>query len=236
VRPGSMLGYSYYHSDRRNQPVSKKSKKSKSGRSTHKQTVPSSKLLLYLALILGVMVLINLASRFTTPKVPSNAPVIATTTTKHTSTKTASVAPVNACKSNTLDKQIIVSVGLRTLYACDKGTQVYTSPVVTGISYLAADITPIGTYTIYSKQTDTTLTGSDSTGNWNDHVYYWMPFLVNQYGTYGLHDATWRKNSDFGNIDPNSANASHGCVELPLSTAKWIYNWAVVGTPVTINS
>jgi lipoprotein-anchoring transpeptidase ErfK/SrfK len=101
---------------------------------------------------------------------------------------------------------------------------------------LAADLTPTGTYHIQSKQTDLYLNGSDDTGSWHDHVYYWMPFLNNQYGTYGFHDATWRSDGDFGNIDPYSSNASHGCVELPLATAKWIYGWAPIGTQLTIQA
>ncbi len=67
-----------------------------------------------------------------------------------------------------------------------------------------------------------------------DPVHYWMPFLQNKHGIYGFHDATWRSNNDFGNIDPNSKKASHGCVELPLNASSWIYNWAPVGTTVTI--
>ena len=98
----------------------------------------------------------------------------------------------------------------------------------------AADMTPTGTYYISSKVTDTVLKGSDATGSWDDPVSYWMPFLHDGYGTYGFHDATWRADSDFGNIDPNSTNASHGCVELPLSTAAWLYNWAAIGTAVAI--
>jgi lipoprotein-anchoring transpeptidase ErfK/SrfK len=80
------------------------------------------------------------------------------------------------------------------------------------------------------------LTGCDTTGCWKDPVYYWMPFLDNQYGSYGFHDATWRADSAFGNINPDSADASHGCVETPLATAKWLYNWDQVGTTVTIES
>jgi lipoprotein-anchoring transpeptidase ErfK/SrfK len=63
-----------------------------------------------------------------------------------------------------------------------------------------------------------------------------MPFLDNQYGTYGFHDATWRKASEFGNISPTSQEASHGCIELPLASQKWLYNWAPVGTTVTVES
>ena len=127
-----------------------------------------------------------------------------------------------------------MSLSARHLWACDGPNTVYDSAVVTGIQYLPADLTPTGTYHIYAKQTNRTLTGSDSTGIWNDYVYYWMPFLDNQYGTYGFHDATWRAASDFGNVDPNSANASHGCVELPLGAAKWLYNWAQVGATVQV--
>jgi len=140
------------------------------------------------------------------------------------------------CAENSLDKMIIVSVGERHLWACQHHKVVYDTPVVTGMENLSADLTPRGTYHIYEKQTNTTLTGSDSTGNWSDPVYYWMPFLQNQYGTYGFHDATWRANSDFGNIDPNSSKASHGCVELPLNSSRWLYSWAPVGTTVTVKS
>ncbi len=140
------------------------------------------------------------------------------------------------CSTNSMDKLIIVSVAERHMWACQHHQVVYDAPVVTGMENIPADLTPRGTYHIYSKQTDTTLTGSDSTGSWSDPVHYWMPFLDNQHGTYGFHDATWRSNNDFGNIDPNSKNASHGCVELPLNSSSWLYNWAPVGTTVTVKN
>ena len=140
----------------------------------------------------------------------------------------------NRCASVTVAQDIIVSISQRHLWACAGTTQVYDSAVVTGMENLPADLTPTGTYHIYAKQTGLYLNGSDSTGSWHDYVYYWMPFLSNQYGVYGFHDATWRKPSDFGAISPYSSNASHGCVELPLATAKWLYGWAPVGTAVSI--
>jgi lipoprotein-anchoring transpeptidase ErfK/SrfK len=63
-----------------------------------------------------------------------------------------------------------------------------------------------------------------------------MPFLNNQHGTYGFHDATWRPDNEFGTVSPDSSEASHGCVELPLATSAWLYAWAPVGTTVTIQS
>lgn len=138
------------------------------------------------------------------------------------------------CADNTEDRLIIVSIERQHLWACQNHAVRYNSPVVTGREKLVENQTPRGTYHIYAKQTDTTLTGSDSNGQWSDSVRYWMPFLDNQYGTYGFHDATWRPSSDFGNINPDSDKASHGCINLPLATAQWLYDWAPVGTTVTV--
>jgi hypothetical protein len=142
----------------------------------------------------------------------------------------------NFCAGNLLAQNIVVSITDRHLWACDRTQAVFDSAVVTGMENYPADLTPTGTYQIYAKTTDITLSGSDSTGSWNEFVNYWMPFLYNQYGAYGFHDATWRPATAFGNISPYSSNASHGCVETSLSTAKWLYNWVVVGTTVTIES
>ncbi len=171
-----------------------------------------------------------------------NARAVQAPSTKHNSAKTtvastpAATPPVNHCSGNTLSQLVLVSISDRHLWACDASEQVYDSAVVTGMAFLPADLTPTGTYHVYAKETDVYLKGSDSTGSWDDYVYYWMPFLENQYGIYGFHDATWRAPSAFGNISPNSTNASHGCVETPLATAKWLYNWSQIGTTVTIES
>jgi hypothetical protein len=232
VRPGSMLGYSYYHSSRSAYAHTHAPSKPKKSRP---KSLPTRKVFIYLAILLGILIALNFAGHFTDPKPSASAPVISPPPIAKS--KSQAPTPVNnACIGNNDSKHIFVSVSQRKLFACQQTKQVYVSPVVTGISYLQADITPIGTYSIYAKYTDTVLSGSDTTGSWNDHVNYWLPFLQNHFGIYGLHDATWRSNSDFGNISPNSANASHGCVELPLTTAKWVYNWVDVGTQVTINS
>lgn len=167
----------------------------------------------------------------------AHTPASSTASVVVKSTKPTKSTPVpSVCASNTLDMAVYISISQRHLWACAQATQEYDSPVVTGMENLAADLTPTGTYHIYAKQTGLYLDGSDSTGSWHDYVYYWMPFLSNQYGVYGFHDATWRQPADFGAISPYSSNASHGCVELPLATAKWLYGWAAVGTTVVINS
>jgi lipoprotein-anchoring transpeptidase ErfK/SrfK len=106
--------------------------------------------------------------------------------------------------------------------------------VITGMERIAADLTPIGVYRIYAKQTNLFLSGSDRTGAWHDWVHFWMPFLTNRYGVYGLHDATWRRPAAFGAISPASRHASHGCVELPLRAAAWLFHWSRIGATVTV--
>ena len=170
---------------------------------------------------------------------PTSSNHVATTTPKKTAPATSPAK--NYCADNTLSQLVLVSISKQHLWACDGTTTEYDSPVVTGMELYAADLTPPGTYHIYAKETNINLKGCDATGCWNDPVSYWMPWLDNQYGQYGFHDATWRTPSEFGNVNiyaPDTASVvgSHGCVELPLATAKWIYNWSVVGTTVTIES
>lgn len=84
-------------------------------------------------------------------------------------------------------------------------------------------ITPNGVFSIYYKSPDTYLEGAD----YRTFVNFWMPF----YGGYGLHDATWR--GVFGG-ENYLYNGSHGCVNLPYSSAATLFNYAPVGTPVIV--
>jgi lipoprotein-anchoring transpeptidase ErfK/SrfK len=199
--------------------------------------------LYYLAILLVVILLVIYT--IANPKKVQNRGVNSTSvnsqassTSPTTNSKSAAQASVNAsaCASNTISQLIVVSISQRHLWACDNATEVYNTAVITGNTNLAADLTPLGTYKIYTKLTNQDLKGCDSTGCWNDPVSYWLPFLENQYGTYGLHDATWRSPNDFGNISPSSSQASHGCVELPLSAGAWIYKWSNIGTTVIIKA
>jgi hypothetical protein len=218
IRPG-LASYNFYRSDRH--PVNR--------RAAAKPRRHYGGAILRLALVLVVAAGLlagwrTIASRPQKPPASSAAVV-----------QTAAVAGGSQeCAGNTESKLIIVSVSKRHLWACEKTKVSYNAPVVTGTEFIPSNKTPRGTYHIYAKQTDTVLTGTDSTGSWRDPVYYWMPFLDNEHGTFGFHDATWRPATDFGNIDPNSSKASHGCVNLSLATAKWLYAWAPVGTTVTV--
>lgn len=81
--------------------------------------------------------------------------------------------------------------------------------------------TPAGSYPLTYKQRNATLKGE----NYATPVSYWMPFN----GGIGLHDANWRKS--FGGTIYKT-NGSHGCVNLPPSAAKLIFENISAGDPV----
>lgn len=115
-----------------------------------------------------------------------------------------------------------IDLSAQKLWLYKNGERIITTSFVSG-SVAEGHRTPTGVYSIYAKQTDRYLTGAD----YRSFVHYWMPFL----GGYGLHDASWR--SSFGG-DIYLYNGSHGCVNLPSSAAKTIYNNISVGTKVIL--
>ena len=66
---------------------------------------------------------------------------------------------------------------------------------------------------------------------YNSYVNYWMCFIGNDYG---LHDATWRWDSEFGG-DTYTYNGSHGCINLPYEQAEQLYNLVHVGDKVVVH-
>lgn len=81
--------------------------------------------------------------------------------------------------------------------------------------------TPAGIYPLTYKERNATLKGE----GYSTPVSYWMPFN----GGIGLHDASWRS-SFGGTVYKNSG--SHGCVNLPPSAAKIIFEHISKGDPV----
>jgi lipoprotein-anchoring transpeptidase ErfK/SrfK len=80
--------------------------------------------------------------------------------------------------------------------------------------------TPTGTFAVQSKYTSTRMQGEDY--NVPD-----VPYAMFFSGGYAMHGAYWH--NSFG------TPISHGCINLQVSSARWLYNWADVGTPVVIH-
>ncbi|MEM7590311.1 MAG: L,D-transpeptidase [Cyanobacteria bacterium P01_A01_bin.83] len=103
------------------------------------------------------------------------------------------------------------------LFAWKGKTQAFSTVISTG---KANTPTHSGIYTVQRKYPIDRMRGADyDIPNVPDVLYFDRG--------YALHGAYWHNN--FG------TPMSHGCVNLPLSNAQWLFNWAQIGTPVIIH-
>ena len=86
----------------------------------------------------------------------------------------------------------------------------------------AATPTVTGTYKVYLQYESQTMRGENADGS--PYVVEDVPWVSYFYGGYAFHGAGWR--SSFG------YSGSHGCVNMPVSEAQWIYNWVDTNTVV----
>lgn len=122
---------------------------------------------------------------------------------------------------------IEVSLTEQHLWFFKDGKLVIESDFVSGLPTPERE-TQIGLYSIVSRETERYL-GTYEVQGYSSFVHYWMPFNGGQ----GLHDATWRDDSEFGG-STYKTNGSHGCVNLPLDAAKTIYENSHTGYPVIV--
>lgn len=141
--------------------------------------------------------------------------------TNYTIIKGSSFTYVAKFKKKPPAPYIKVSISKQKLWYYKYGKLQYTSYVVTGQKY--SHDTPTGIFKIRGKAREIYLIGPD----YKSFVNYWMPI----YGDIGLHDATWRWS--FGG-DIYTYNGSHGCINLPYKTAKYIFNNVSTGTTVKV--
>ena len=108
-----------------------------------------------------------------------------------------------------LDKQILV------LYRGD--APVFATLISTGKKKWE---TPIGVYRIVDKRERARMQADGATEQWNVAAVPWtMTFRKN----FALHGTYWH--------DLFGYRRSHGCVNLSISDAKWVFNWAQESTP-----
>ena len=129
-------------------------------------------------------------------------------------------------------KHIYVSIGQQHLWACTGDVLLTDTAVTTGASAITNvnDATPTGTSEITGKSRNIVLAGSDINGPWNDPVKFWMPFD----GGIGFHDSSWQT-FPYGS-DLYKTQGSHGCVHIPVAVIATLFDWAPVGTLVTVRS
>lgn len=131
--------------------------------------------------------------------------------------------PFQAVTPAAFGKLLEVDVNTKQLWAWENGVISRTFLVSAGAPETP---TPIGQYRIFSKLPVQDMKGFNPNGSkyLQPHVRWINYFLP---GGYAVHGNYWRPLSWFGNI-----NSSHGCVSLPETDAKWIYDFSPLGTTV----
>jgi lipoprotein-anchoring transpeptidase ErfK/SrfK len=117
----------------------------------------------------------------------------------------------------TRDRWIEINVSTQRLIAWEGNTPVYAVIVSTGVE---SHPTLIGSFKIQSKHRTARMRGED-------YDVPDVPFVMYYDGNYGIHGAYWHHS--FG------TPVSHGCVNVAVDHAEWLFNWAAIGTPVVVH-
>lgn len=89
--------------------------------------------------------------------------------------------------------------------------------------------TAMGSFEIYLRydKQDMTNEGYYPKGHEKYYLTKDVPWVQYFHNGYAFHGAPWR--SSFG------YSGSHGCINLPVSDAKWLYDWAGIGTRTEVH-
>ncbi|MBK8731173.1 MAG: L,D-transpeptidase family protein [Tetrasphaera sp.] len=118
------------------------------------------------------------------------------------------------------EKWVDVNLSNHTMTAYE-GSRAVIGPV-SMVNGAEATPTVTGTFSIYLKYATQTMRGANADGSSYESPD--VPWVAYFHGGYALHGAPWR--------DSFGYTGSHGCVNLPVPTAKQVYDWAPVGTVV----
>lgn len=120
-------------------------------------------------------------------------------------------------------RRVDVDLTAQSLTAYEGDTPVFSAPVATGKDGFN---TPTGTFAIYSKYPIETMSGSAGGETWNVPSIPWVQYIV---GGVAFHGTYWHDRWGTG------FRLSHGCVNLNIDDAQWLYEWADIGTQVDIH-
>lgn len=141
-----------------------------------------------------------------------------------TQTMNITTAAYQTINMNAYEKWIEVDISEQRTTAYERATPVNNFLIASGTK---GHETVLGEFTIWHKVRSQTMQGgSKASGD-----YYSIPnveWVSYFYKDYALHGAWWREK--FG------APASHGCVNMTNADAKWIFDWAPMGTKVIVHA
>src|SRR5699024_10202480 len=89
--------------------------------------------------------------------------------------------------------------------------------------------TATGTFEIYPRyeQQDMTNAANYPQAHPKDYHTEHVPWAQYLHRAYALHGAPWRSSCGY--------SGAGGCVNMPVSDAKWLYDWASIGTKTVVH-
>ncbi|NTV62028.1 MAG: L,D-transpeptidase [Oscillochloris sp.] len=140
-----------------------------------------------------------------------------------------SIAPVEQLDGTAIwgpaiwDRHIDVNLSTQQLVAYEGDLAVWQAPVATGRDGFN---TPTGEFAIYYRVPMQDMSGSMGGESWYVPHIPWVQYIV---GGVAFHGTYWHDAHGTG------VRMSHGCVNLRIDDAEWLYAWADVGTAVSIH-
>jgi len=119
-------------------------------------------------------------------------------------------------------KYIDVGISKQLMTIFENGVQVNQFKVSTGKVGMA---TPLGEYKVLRKETN----------HWSVKYKLWMPYSMNFTGGYYIHELPYWPNGYREGESHLGRRVSHGCVRLGIGPAKYVFDWADIGTPIYIH-
>ncbi|WP_028244982.1 L,D-transpeptidase [Pseudoclavibacter soli] len=130
-----------------------------------------------------------------------------------------------------VDRRIDIALAARTASLIEDGQVVATFPMSPGlgtntVGQSAATATDVGEFKVWYKTSTQTMRGTNTDGStYETPNVKWSTFYN---GDEALHGTYWH--NKFG-----IADMSHGCVNLSEANAKTVYDFAPIGTPVSVH-
>jgi len=118
-----------------------------------------------------------------------------------------------------VDKRIEVHLNDQTVVAYEKDRPVFHSPMSSGLVGENKNYsTPPGIYKIISKRPSRHMTHADRAGGADPNFYGvpWVSYFTNT--GIAFHGTYWHNEFSYPH--------SHGCINLPIDAAQWIYLWS----------
>lgn len=140
---------------------------------------------------------------------PLTLPVVAQTTAIATRMSELQQSQQRWIQIDTTRQRLIAWEGNAPVYAVIVSTGKPSTP------------TPTGVFAIQSMHRTARMQGAD-------YDIPDVPFTMYYSGNYGIHGAYWHHR--FG------TPISHGCTNVAVDHAEWLFNWASVGTPVIVTN